>query len=109
MQLIPFLRKSSLVLLALALLAGGVVLLGIAGRGDTEKYLEEVPLRVKAKTVIPVHIDNFFKPIGECMSFLPASINFNEFCEAAGRYRSDFTVRTLPLARSVRILPVNGR
>lgn len=86
-----------------------IVLLGIAGRGDMEKYLEEVPLRVKAKTVIPVHIDNFFKPIGEGMSFLPASINFNEFCEAAGRYRSDFTVRTLPLARSVRILPVNGR
>ncbi len=86
-----------------------IVLLGIAGRGDTEKYLEEVPLRVKAKTVIPVHFDNFFKPIEEGMSFLPASINFDEFRKTAGRHKSDFTVRTLPLARAVRLLPVNGQ
>lgn len=86
-----------------------IVLLGIAGRGDTEKYLEEVPLRVKAKTVIPLHFDNFFKPIDKGMSFLPASINFDEFCETAGRYRSDFEVRTMPLARAVQLLPVTSQ
>jgi L-ascorbate metabolism protein UlaG (beta-lactamase superfamily) len=81
-----------------------LVLLGIAGRGDTIKYLSEVPLRVKANMVIPVHFDNFFKPIEDGMSFLPASIHFNEFCETARGYKSSFTLRTLPIGKPVRIL-----
>lgn len=84
-----------------------IVLLGIAGRGDTGEYLREVPLRVKASTVIPVHLDNFFRPLEKGLSLLPGSLRFREFCDTAGRYRSNFAVRTLPLARAVRVLPVN--
>ncbi len=82
-----------------------VVFLGIAGSGGTGEYLKEVPVRVKAKIVIPLHFDNFFKPLEDGMSFLPASIHFEEFCVAAGCYKSSFTLRTMPLGKPVQVLP----
>jgi L-ascorbate metabolism protein UlaG (beta-lactamase superfamily) len=84
-----------------------LVILGIAARGDTAEYVKEVPLRVKANTVIPVHFDNFFKSLDKNLSILPVSVNFKEFCDTAGRYSDSFTLRTLPIGKPVRVLPVN--
>lgn len=80
-----------------------VVLLGIAGRGDTQSYLAEVPARVGAGTVIPVHFDDFFHPLDEGISFIYTG-HFAEFCDTADR--SSVTVRTLPIGKKVRVLPM---
>ena len=83
-----------------------VLLLGIGGRGETEQYLENVVLKTRARHVIPIHFDNFFKPLDDEMSFLPF-VKFNEFCRTAEKYRSKFTVQTLPLLKAVEILPMH--
>ncbi|HPC40808.1 MAG TPA: MBL fold metallo-hydrolase [Spirochaetota bacterium] len=83
-----------------------VVFLGIASSGGIEEYIREVPLRVKAKTLIPAHVDNFFKPLEQGFSLLPLSVKFKEFCDTAGRYRDSFALKTLPIGRPVRVLPV---
>lgn len=48
-----------------------VVLLGIAGRGDTETYLENIPLKLGARLVIPIHFDNFWVPLEKGLRMLP--------------------------------------
>lgn len=81
-----------------------VILLGIAGRGDTETYLDQVPRKVKASMVIPIHFDDFFKPLDKGITFL-YSAHFTEFCQAAEK--SSLTLKTVPLGDPVRILPLN--
>jgi L-ascorbate metabolism protein UlaG (beta-lactamase superfamily) len=83
-----------------------VLLLGIAGRGDTEQYLENVALKTQAPLVIPIHTDNFFKPLEDGMSLLPM-LKFGEFYDKAEKYKSEFTLRTIPLGEEVVILQVD--
>jgi L-ascorbate metabolism protein UlaG (beta-lactamase superfamily) len=80
-----------------------VVLLGIAGRGDTKAYLAEVPLKVKSRVVIPIHFDDFFKPLEEGLSFLYTG-HFAEFCATAEK--SSCVIKTPPLGKQVRILTI---
>ena len=80
-----------------------VILLGIAGRGDTEAYLAEVPLKVKSSVVIPIHFDDFFKPLEGGLSFLYSG-HFVEFCATAEK--SSCPVKTVPLGKQVQILPL---
>lgn len=87
-------------------IAADVLLLGISGRGNTDQYLENVALKSRAKLVVPIHADNFFKPLEEGMSFLPA-VKFGEFCRKAEKYRVMFMMRTIPLCKEVKILPLN--
>jgi L-ascorbate metabolism protein UlaG (beta-lactamase superfamily) len=81
-----------------------VVLLGIAGRGDTGAYLAEVPLKVKARMVVPIHFDDFFQPLDKGLSFLYTA-HFSEFCIAAQAHA--LSVRTVPIGGKVRILPLD--
>ena len=83
-----------------------VVLLGISGRGDTDQYLENVALKTRARLVVPIHLDNFFKPLQDGMSLLPM-VNFGEFCRKAEQLRAMFMVRTMPLCKEVTILPLD--
>jgi L-ascorbate metabolism protein UlaG (beta-lactamase superfamily) len=83
-----------------------VLLLGIAGRGDTQEYLENVVLKIMAPLVIPIHTDNFFKPIEDGMAFLPM-LKFGEFYSKAEKYRKAFTLRTIPVGEDVVILQVD--
>lgn len=83
-----------------------VLLLGIAGRGDTQQYIENVVLKTKAPLVIPIHTDNFFKPLEDGMSFLPM-LKFGEFYSKAEKYRKAFTLRTIPVGEEVEILQVD--
>jgi L-ascorbate metabolism protein UlaG (beta-lactamase superfamily) len=80
-----------------------VLLLGIGGRGDTDQYLENVVLKTRARLVIPVHFDNFFKPLEDGVSFLPM-VNFDEFCRKAEKHRPAFTIRTIPFCEEAVIL-----
>jgi len=84
-----------------------VLLLGIGGRGDTDKYLENVALITKSRLVVPVHFDNFFKPLDDGMSYLPL-VKFDEFYRKAEKHRSSFTVRTIPFCEEVVILPLRN-
>lgn len=83
-----------------------VLLLGIAGRGDTRQYIENVILKTKARLVVPVHIDNFFKPLEDGMTLLPL-LKFDEFCSSAEKYKKAFTLRTIPLGEEVVILQLD--
>jgi L-ascorbate metabolism protein UlaG (beta-lactamase superfamily) len=82
-----------------------VVLLGIVGRGDTETYLTNIPVKLGARLVIPIHFDNFFVPLEKGLRILP-SAHFREFCAVADMHSDSFELKTLPLGEKVAILPV---
>ena len=82
------------------------LLLCITGRGNTDQYLENVVLKTRARLVIPVHMDNFFKPLEDGMSFLPMVVKFGEFFRKAEEHRSAFVMRTMPFCEEVTILPL---
>jgi L-ascorbate metabolism protein UlaG (beta-lactamase superfamily) len=79
-----------------------VVLMGISGRKDTAAYLAEVPLAVKARLVIPLHYDDFYKPLVEGISY-KGNARFPEFCASAGA--ASLEVKTLPVGEKLRVLP----
>jgi L-ascorbate metabolism protein UlaG (beta-lactamase superfamily) len=81
-----------------------VVLLGIAGRGNTKTYLKNVPLKLGAGVVIPIHFDNFFMPLEKKMKTLPG-LRFKEFLSAVKRHRDNFELKILPMGEKVAILP----
>ncbi len=83
-----------------------VILLGIAGRGNTDQYLENVVLKTRARLVLPIHMDNFFKPLENGMSLLP-TVRFGEFCRKTENHRLSFTMNTLPFCNEVGILPLD--
>jgi L-ascorbate metabolism protein UlaG (beta-lactamase superfamily) len=82
-----------------------VVLLGIAGRGDTQTYLNNIPLNLKAKLVIPIHFDNFFVPLTKKMKRLPTA-RFREFLVAADGHRENFELKILSIGEKTKILPL---
>lgn len=77
-----------------------ILLLGIGGRGATDRYLENVALQTRARLVIPVHLDYFFKPLEAGMSLLPG-VRFGEFLRQAKKYSSSFSLSTLPFCQEV--------
>lgn len=83
-----------------------VVLLGIAGRGNTRDYLENVPLKLGAKMIIPIHFDNFFAPLERKMKNLPG-VRLKNFIAEAGRYHDSFDLKMLPIGEKREILPLH--
>jgi L-ascorbate metabolism protein UlaG (beta-lactamase superfamily) len=81
-----------------------VVLLGIAGRGDTQTYLKNVPLKLGAKLVVPIHFDNFFTSLEKKMKFL-LSARFKEFVTAAQKHQACFKLKILQINETTAILP----
>lgn len=77
-------------------ISADTIFLGIAGRGDTEEYLAETALKLKVRSLVPVHFDNFFKPLKGGMPILPNQ-HIGEFFKKADAYGSSFTVKTPPL------------
>ncbi|MBV1859594.1 MAG: MBL fold metallo-hydrolase [Nannocystaceae bacterium] len=80
-----------------------VVLLGIAGRSDTEQYLQDVVDALGAPVVIPIHFDNFFEPLDTPMEPLP-TVDLDEFWATADAHQPRLDVRTLPLGEPVIVL-----
>jgi L-ascorbate metabolism protein UlaG (beta-lactamase superfamily) len=85
-----------------------VVLLGIVGRGDTQTYLKNIPLKLGAKIVIPIHFDNFFLPLEKKLKNLPTA-RFNEFLATAQKHRGSFELKILSLGEKSAILPVEKK
>lgn len=81
-----------------------VVFLGIIGRGDTHNYLQQIPVKLGAKCLIPVHFDNFFVSLEKKMRIMPTA-RFQEFLSAAERHRDQFQLKILPIGEKAIILP----
>ncbi len=81
-----------------------VVLLGLAGRGNTARYLREAVAALGAPRVIPIHCDDFFAPLGDRLEPL-VNVRLPEFFRAARRHRPPLDVRTLPLLCPRVVLP----
>ncbi len=78
------------------------VLLGIAGRADTESYLRDVVDAVGARRVIPFHFDDFFVPLDEPMEEL-WFVDFREFMRTTAEIRPQLTIETMPIGVPVRM------
>lgn len=85
-----------------------VVLLGIAGRGDTATYLKNVPLALGVKMIIPIHFDNFFIKLDKKMKNLPG-LKLKEFLAEAEKHRQSFELKTLPIGEKTAILPLKAK
>lgn len=85
-----------------------VVLLGIAGRGDTETYLKNVPLALGVKLIIPIHFDNFSIKLDKKMKNLPG-IKLKEFLAEAEKHRQSFELKTLSIGEKTAILPLKSQ
>lgn len=72
-----------------------VVMLGLAGHRDLPSYLRHVVDATGATRVIPIHWDDFFRPIEEPLRPLGAA-DVPEFFETIESSRPDLQVETLP-------------
>ncbi len=79
-------------------LRADVLLLCIAGRGNTGAYLESTAVACCAKTLIPTHFDDFFRPLGARSRHLPM-VRMKEFVRTVAALCPDTRV----------ILPAPGR
>ncbi len=76
----------------------------IAGREDTRELLHHSAATLQAKLVIPIHFDNFFKPLDQDMAILWGA-DLPEFFQTAGSFAPDINVYTLPIGRSTVLFP----
>lgn len=81
-----------------------VVLLGIAGRSDTDTYFKNVPLELGAKLLIPVHFDNFFISLEKKTRNLPG-VRLKEFLAEAEKHQAGLVLKILQIGEKTAILP----
>jgi L-ascorbate metabolism protein UlaG (beta-lactamase superfamily) len=74
------------------------IFLSIAGRENTEDLLQNTALALKAKQIIPIHFDNFFRPLDQEMSVL-WGVKLSEFYKTASLVAPDIAILTAPLGR----------
>ena len=77
------------------------MLLGIALLPELNTYLEQVVDAVGAQTVIPVHWDDFTRPLDAPLEPLPFVVKVDQFFEQMREQRPDLRILTLPLAQPV--------
>jgi L-ascorbate metabolism protein UlaG (beta-lactamase superfamily) len=82
------------------------VLLCIAARRSTERFIPRILGKLRPRWVVPTHYDNFFRPLRSSLQLLPR-IAFGRFVEEVTGFDRDTTVVTLDLDGSVR-LPLSG-
>lgn len=88
---------------ALAAHQADVVLLGIALLPNLEDYLREVVDAVGAHTVLPVHWDDFTRPLSEPLEPLPFIVDLPKFLQRFPELRPQLQLRSLPLAQPVEL------
>lgn len=71
--------------------------LSLGGRKDTPSLLTHIIAPTKARQVIPIHFDNFFKPLKSRLSLLPG-VNMKEFYQSMSAF-PEITVTTLSVGR----------
>jgi L-ascorbate metabolism protein UlaG (beta-lactamase superfamily) len=79
-------------------LTAHTIFLCIAGREDTRELLRCTALAVKAKQIIPIHFDDFFRPVDDEMTIL-RGVNLPEFYQTASLTAPDLLIQTAPLGR----------
>lgn len=79
-----------------------VVMLGVAGRADTESYLRNVVDAVGARRLIPFHYDDFFAPMDDGIRPL-FNINLNEFFDTVAAHQPPYVVATMPVGVPVQL------
>ena len=82
-----------------------VVFLGVALIDDLPSYLAEVVDAVGAKRVVPVHWDDFTRPLDEPPRPLPVVVRLDTFFADMGRQRPDVAVQTFELFRPAALFP----
>jgi L-ascorbate metabolism protein UlaG (beta-lactamase superfamily) len=81
-------------------LRADVMLLCIAGRGKTAAYLENTAIACRAKTVIPAHFDDFFRPLDAQTRHLPM-VRIKEFVRTVGALCPDTRVVVPEAGRAI--------
>lgn len=84
-----------------------IAMLAVAGHGDTHSYLTNVAGAANAKTIIPIHFDNFLKPRDGKMRIFP-SVDLKRFVETARTWSPEVKMRALPVDVSQKILPLSA-
>lgn len=82
-----------------------VVFLGIALLPQLRPYLQEVVDAVGARRVIPVHWDNFTRPLSEPLRPFPFAVWLGRFFDRMEEQRPELQVQTLPLGEPVALFP----
>lgn len=73
-----------------------LVMLGIAGRGDSNEYVENVVRAVGAKRLLITHFDDFFVPLNEPIAQI-WFVGFNEFVDTTRESFPDIKLETMPI------------
>ena len=81
-----------------------VVMLGVAAMPELEPYLAEVVDAVAARRVMPVHWDDFTRPLDAPLVPLPLMVDLRKLFREIGK-RQDLTVQTFELGRRVVLFP----
>lgn len=90
---------------ALAGRRADVVLLGVALLPELGGYLKEVVDATGARRVVPVHWDDFTRPLDATLLPFPLVVRLDRFFESMARDRPDLGVQTLELGRRVALFP----
>jgi L-ascorbate metabolism protein UlaG (beta-lactamase superfamily) len=90
---------------ALAGRRADVVLLGVALLPQLGAYLKEVVDATGARRVMPVHWDDFTRPLDAALLPFPLVVRLDRFFETMARERSDLAVQALELGRRVALFP----
>jgi L-ascorbate metabolism protein UlaG (beta-lactamase superfamily) len=72
-------------------------LAGVAGRGFTDRYWQRILTRLRPRAVIPTHYDNFFRPLGEELSFV-ANVQLAALPDEIAAVSREIEVAALPRA-----------
>lgn len=82
-----------------------VAFLGIALLPDLGGYLAETVDAVGARRLMPVHWDDFTRPLDRPLAPFPAAVDLDGFFERMQQLRPDVAVETLELATPVALFP----
>ena len=82
-----------------------VAVLTLAGRDDTKSYLSATIGETGAATVVPIHFDDFFRPIDQPMRILDQA-RFDEFVDVLSTEHEGVRFRPLPINSACPVLPM---
>jgi L-ascorbate metabolism protein UlaG (beta-lactamase superfamily) len=82
-----------------------VALLGVALLPDLGGYLKEVVDATGARRVMPIHWDDFTRPLDQPLAPFPLIVRLDRFFERMARERPEIAVQTLELGRRVALFP----
>lgn len=73
-----------------------VALLGIASRSGTKELVDEITTRLGVTRLLPIHFDDFFRPVGEELRPI-LTVDLAEFFGTLAAERPGVRVETLPI------------